>query len=71
MTGSTVAVTTHGAGDVAARVAVRFEEIFESLRLLQAIVEGMPLGEIAPAVQHRRRRAGAASAGSRAGAARS
>ena len=42
-----VAVTTHGAGDVAARVAVRFGEIFESLRLLQTIVEGMPLGEVA------------------------
>ncbi len=41
-----VAMKTHGAGDVAARVAVRFDEIFESLRLLQAIVEGMPLGEI-------------------------
>jgi Ni,Fe-hydrogenase III large subunit/Ni,Fe-hydrogenase III component G len=38
---------THAAGDVAARVAVRFDEIFESLRLLQAIVEGVPLGEIA------------------------
>ena len=42
-----VAIQTHGAGDVAARAAVRFDEIFESLRLLQAIVEGMPLGEVA------------------------
>jgi Ni,Fe-hydrogenase III large subunit/Ni,Fe-hydrogenase III component G len=42
-----VGVKTQGAGDVAARVAVRFEEIFESLRLLRTIVEGMPLGEIA------------------------
>ena len=42
-----VAMKTHSAGDVAARVAVRFDELFESLRLLQAIVEGMPLGEIA------------------------
>ena len=50
-----VAVTTHGAGDVAARVAVRFGEIFESLRLLQTIVEGMPLGEVATHVQHRGR----------------
>jgi len=42
-----VGVKTQGAGDVAARVAVRFAEIFESLRLLRTIVEGMPLGEIA------------------------
>jgi Ni,Fe-hydrogenase III large subunit len=31
-------------GDVAARVAVRFDEIFESLRLIRAIVDGMPAG---------------------------
>ena len=36
----------HAAGDVAARVAVRFAELAESLRLVQAIAEGMPLGEI-------------------------
>jgi Ni,Fe-hydrogenase III large subunit/Ni,Fe-hydrogenase III component G len=42
-----VAVKTQRAGDVAARVTVRFEEIFESLRLLRAIVEGIPLGEVA------------------------
>jgi Ni,Fe-hydrogenase III large subunit/Ni,Fe-hydrogenase III component G len=42
-----VEVKAQAAGDVAARVAVRFEEIFESLRLLRTIVEGMPLGEIA------------------------
>jgi Ni,Fe-hydrogenase III large subunit len=42
-----VAIKMHGAGDVAARAAVRFDEIFESLRLLQAIVEGIPLGEVA------------------------
>jgi len=42
-----VAVKTHDAGDVAARVAVRFDELAESLRLLQAIVDAMPLGEIA------------------------
>jgi Ni,Fe-hydrogenase III large subunit/Ni,Fe-hydrogenase III component G len=34
-------------GDVAARVAVRFDEIFESLRLVRAIVDDLPLGEIA------------------------
>ncbi len=33
-------------GDVAARVAVRFDEIFESLRLLRAMAVGMPAGEI-------------------------
>jgi Ni,Fe-hydrogenase III large subunit len=33
-------------GDVAARVAVRFDEIFESLRLIQAIVDGMPDGPV-------------------------
>jgi Ni,Fe-hydrogenase III large subunit/Ni,Fe-hydrogenase III component G len=42
-----VAVKTLDAGDVAARVAVRFEEIFESLRLLRTICEGLPLGEVA------------------------
>jgi Ni,Fe-hydrogenase III large subunit/Ni,Fe-hydrogenase III component G len=34
-------------GDVAARVSVRFDELLESLRLIDAIVEGMPSGEIA------------------------
>jgi len=33
-------------GDVAARVAVRFAEIFESIRLLRLIVDRLPLGEI-------------------------
>jgi Ni,Fe-hydrogenase III large subunit/Ni,Fe-hydrogenase III component G len=32
-------------GDVAARVRVRFEELFESLRLVRAILEAMPGGE--------------------------
>jgi Ni,Fe-hydrogenase III large subunit/Ni,Fe-hydrogenase III component G len=35
------------AGDVAARVAVRFDEALESLRLLDAIVDAMPAGDIA------------------------
>ena len=35
------------AGDVAARVAVRFDEIGESLRLVRAIVAGLPEGAIA------------------------
>ena len=38
-------MATRRAGDVAARVAVRFDEIFESLRLVRAIVEQMPAGE--------------------------
>lgn len=37
-------VATHPAGDVAARVAVRFDETFESLRLIRAIVSGLPQG---------------------------
>jgi Ni,Fe-hydrogenase III large subunit/Ni,Fe-hydrogenase III component G len=37
----------HSNGDVAARVAVRFEEVFESLRLIAAIAERMPAGPIA------------------------
>jgi len=38
---------SHSDGDVAARVAVRFDEIRESLRLIDAILEGMPEGDIA------------------------
>jgi len=34
-------------GDVAARVAVRFDEIAESLRLVRAIVDGLPEGDVA------------------------
>ncbi|MCL4744894.1 MAG: NADH-quinone oxidoreductase subunit C, partial [Burkholderiaceae bacterium] len=33
-------------GDVAARVAVRFDEVFESLRLIRAIVDQMPESEV-------------------------
>jgi Ni,Fe-hydrogenase III large subunit/Ni,Fe-hydrogenase III component G len=33
-------------GDVAARVAVRFDEVWESLRLIDALVEALPEGEI-------------------------
>jgi len=38
-------VTTDG-GDVAARVAVRFDEITESLRLVRAILDGLPHGDV-------------------------
>ena len=41
---------THISGDVAARVAVRFDETFESLRLLELMLEGMPSGDIAARV---------------------
>jgi Ni,Fe-hydrogenase III large subunit len=39
-------MATHRNGDVAARVTVRFEEVFESLRLIRAICAGLPDGEI-------------------------
>ena len=41
-----VTVVTHRQGDVAARVAVRFDELFESLRLIQAILHNLPAGEL-------------------------
>jgi Ni,Fe-hydrogenase III large subunit/Ni,Fe-hydrogenase III component G len=41
-----VKMATHRNGDVAARVTVRFEEVFESLRLIRAICAGLPDGEI-------------------------
>lgn len=40
-------IATHRNGDVAARVAVRFEELFESLRLIRLIVKKLPPGELA------------------------
>ncbi|WER47918.1 NADH-quinone oxidoreductase subunit C [Cupriavidus sp. WKF15] len=39
-----VKMATHSAGDVAARVAVRFDEVLESLRLIRAICTDMPEG---------------------------
>lgn len=41
-----VAMATHRNGDVAARVTLRFEEAFESLRLLHALLSGLPAGSI-------------------------
>jgi Ni,Fe-hydrogenase III large subunit len=38
---------TRDDGDVAARVAVRFDETFESLRLIDALLEALPAGEVA------------------------
>ena len=37
-------MSTHRNGDVAARVAVRFDETLESLRLIRAICTGLPEG---------------------------
>lgn len=45
-----VNMATHRNGDVAARVIMRFEEIFESLRLTRLILERMPPGDIAAPV---------------------
>jgi Ni,Fe-hydrogenase III large subunit len=45
-----VRMATQRNGDVAARVAVRFDELFESLRLIRAICEGMPPGDTVIAV---------------------
>jgi len=42
-----VRMVTHRNGDVAARVTVRFEEIAESLRLIDLILSGLPAGDIA------------------------
>jgi len=39
-------MASHTRGDVAARVSVRFEEVFESMRLIEALVEQLPPGEI-------------------------
>jgi Ni,Fe-hydrogenase III large subunit/Ni,Fe-hydrogenase III component G len=42
-----VEIATDARGDVAARVAVRFDEVFESLRLIRAIVDRLPAGPVA------------------------
>jgi Ni,Fe-hydrogenase III large subunit len=39
-------MASHTRGDVAARVSVRFDEAFESIRLVQALVKQLPPGEI-------------------------
>ena len=47
-------MATHGNGDVAARVLVRFAEISESLRLIRAILpvlDGLPAGDLRCAVR--------------------
>jgi Ni,Fe-hydrogenase III large subunit len=37
-------MATRTQGDVAARVAVRFDELYESLRLIRAVCSGLPPG---------------------------
>jgi Ni,Fe-hydrogenase III large subunit len=41
-----VAMATSANGDVAARVAMRFDEVFESLRLIRAACSGLPQDEL-------------------------
>jgi Ni,Fe-hydrogenase III large subunit len=41
-----VAMATSRNGDVAARVAVRFDEVFESLRLIRQILAELPAGDV-------------------------
>ena len=48
--GFDVRMATHRNGDVAARATVRFEEIAESLRLIDLILAGLPAGEFAAPV---------------------
>jgi Ni,Fe-hydrogenase III large subunit len=39
-------IASHRNGDVAARIVVRFEEAFESLRLQRVILQNLPRGEL-------------------------
>jgi len=39
-------------GDVAARVAIRFGEIYESIRLIQTLLAGLPAGHIVTPLDH-------------------
>ena len=41
-----VRLATHDAGDVAARVSVRFDEVFESLRLVTELARSLPQGPL-------------------------
>jgi Ni,Fe-hydrogenase III large subunit/Ni,Fe-hydrogenase III component G len=43
-------MASHIRGDVAARVSVRFEEVFESIRLVRAFATQLPPGEIRAAI---------------------
>lgn len=52
-----VQVATQTRGDVAARVAVRFDEAFESLRLIRAIAAALPSGPVRTELRLRQERA--------------
>jgi Ni,Fe-hydrogenase III large subunit len=39
-------------GDVAARVAVRFNEVYESVRLIRTLLSDLPGGNIVTAIEH-------------------
>jgi Ni,Fe-hydrogenase III large subunit/Ni,Fe-hydrogenase III component G len=41
-----VRIAWHGRGDVAARVSVRFDELFESIRLVQKLLDELPPGPV-------------------------
>jgi Ni,Fe-hydrogenase III large subunit/Ni,Fe-hydrogenase III component G len=56
-----VNISTRVNGDVSARVDVRFDEVFESLRLIKYIVENLPNGKIR--AESLRRSSGGSSAG--------
>lgn len=45
-----VCMATQWGGDVAARVSVRFDELFESLRLIKALLAELPAGELQQAL---------------------
>ncbi len=45
-----VKMATHNNGDVAARVSVRFDEVFESLRLIRAMLTDLPIGAVQQSV---------------------
>jgi Ni,Fe-hydrogenase III large subunit/Ni,Fe-hydrogenase III component G len=47
-----VKVSTQTSGDVAARVAVRFDEVLESLRICRALIANLSWGDIRSAVPH-------------------
>ncbi|HEY6865117.1 MAG TPA: NADH-quinone oxidoreductase subunit C [Burkholderiales bacterium] len=41
-----VRIAWHGRGDVAARVSVRFDELFESIRLVRKLLDALPQGPV-------------------------
>ena len=65
-----VRMVTTGRGDVAARVAVRFDEVFESLRLIRELCSRPADGAVTRPLDLPDSRCRSASAGSKAGAAR-